>query len=120
MSTNSELIAEARATLAQHDRVWANTSNNPLSTRGVSAALRKMIPALESAAALESATPPVAGEPEREAIGRLVWETSRADEGTISVTGANIIADAILAAGYRREPEPRNAGLDTPEGQSNE
>jgi hypothetical protein len=33
-------------------------------------------------------------------LGRLIWETSRADEGTISFAGANIIADAIRAAGY--------------------
>ena len=34
----------------------------------------------------------------REQVGRVVWETSRVDEGTISATGANIVADAILAA----------------------
>lgn len=41
----------------------------------------------------------------REALGRIIWETSRADESTISATGANIVADAILTAGYRL-PEP--------------
>jgi hypothetical protein len=35
--------------------------------------------------------------PSREALGSVIWHASRADEGTISVTGANIIADAILA-----------------------
>lgn len=34
----------------------------------------------------------------REDIANLIWETSHADEGTISATGANIIADAILRA----------------------
>lgn len=34
----------------------------------------------------------------RETLGKVIWEASRADEGTISVTGANIVADAILAA----------------------
>lgn len=38
---------------------------------------------------------------DREALGRIVWVTSHADEGAISATGANIIADAILAAGWR-------------------
>lgn len=33
-------------------------------------------------------------------LARLIWETSRADEGTISATGADIIAEAILNAGY--------------------
>jgi hypothetical protein len=33
-------------------------------------------------------------------LGRLIWTTSRADEGTISITGADIIADAIIAAGW--------------------
>lgn len=33
-------------------------------------------------------------------LGRLIWETSRADEGTISVTGADIIADKLRKAGY--------------------
>lgn len=32
----------------------------------------------------------------REDIAELIWNTSRADESTISATGANIIADAIL------------------------
>jgi hypothetical protein len=39
---------------------------------------------------------------ERSDLGRLIWETSQRDEGTISVTGANIVAGAILAAGYRK------------------
>jgi hypothetical protein len=39
-------------------------------------------------------------EEQRAAIGKIVWDTSRRDEGTISATGANIIADALLAAGY--------------------
>lgn len=34
--------------------------------------------------------------PTREQLGKVIWDTSRADEGTISATGANIIADAIL------------------------
>jgi len=38
-----------------------------------------------------------AGNPERQALGKLIWETSRYDEGTISATGANIVADAIRA-----------------------
>lgn len=32
---------------------------------------------------------------EREALGRIIWKTSRRDEGSISVMGANIVADAI-------------------------
>lgn len=45
---------------------------------------------------------------ERERLGEIIWRTSRADEGTISATGANIIADAILAEfpGFRVAPEP--------------
>ncbi|AYN57468.1 hypothetical protein HOU47_gp62 [Arthrobacter phage Constance] len=38
----------------------------------------------------------------REELGRIIWTTSHRDEGTISATGANILADAILAAGYRK------------------
>lgn len=30
-------------------------------------------------------------------LARVIWETSRLDEGTISATGANIVADVILA-----------------------
>ena len=33
----------------------------------------------------------------RHALGKLIWDTSRADESSISYIGANIIADAILA-----------------------
>lgn len=31
-----------------------------------------------------------------DALARVIWETSRRDEGTISATGANIVARAIL------------------------
>ena len=31
-------------------------------------------------------------------LGALIWETSRADEGTISAAGASIIAKAILSS----------------------
>ena len=33
-----------------------------------------------------------------EEIAKIIWETSRADEGTISATGANIIAKALVEA----------------------
>lgn len=29
-------------------------------------------------------------------LARIIWETSRADEGTISATGANIVAAALI------------------------
>lgn len=35
-------------------------------------------------------------------LARAIWEASRADEGTISATGANIVADALLASGVVR------------------
>jgi hypothetical protein len=38
----------------------------------------------------------------RHDLGRLIWETSSNDEQSISATGANIVAAAILAAGYRK------------------
>ena len=33
-------------------------------------------------------------------VARIIWETSRADEGTISYAGANIIARALQASGH--------------------
>lgn len=36
-------------------------------------------------------------------IAELIWTTSRADEGTISATGANIIAAALLPLIRERE-----------------
>jgi hypothetical protein len=33
----------------------------------------------------------------RDELAKTIWETSRADESTISATGANIVADALLA-----------------------
>lgn len=36
----------------------------------------------------------------QDALANLIWQTSRNDEGTISATGANIIAKAIIGAGY--------------------
>lgn len=32
----------------------------------------------------------------RSDLARVIWETSREDEGTISVTGANHVADEVL------------------------
>lgn len=34
---------------------------------------------------------------DRKRLARMIWETSRADEGSISVMGANIVASAIIA-----------------------
>lgn len=39
----------------------------------------------------------------QDSLARLIWETSRDDEGTISATGANFVARAVLAAGFRRQ-----------------
>lgn len=33
-------------------------------------------------------------------LGRVIWEASRADEGTISATGAVVVAKAVEAAGW--------------------
>ena len=35
-----------------------------------------------------------------EALGEVIWTTSRADESTISATGANIVARAVLASDW--------------------
>lgn len=51
--------------------------------------------------------PEAQNEEAREALGQIIWDTSRAGESTISATGANIVADAILAAGYRLSDEAR-------------
>ena len=58
MNQREQLIEEAKRTLAQHDRVWANTSNNPLPTRGVSASLRELLVVFEGAYANDLATSP--------------------------------------------------------------
>jgi len=39
---------------------------------------------------------------ERNALAGRIWDASRADEGTISATGANIVADALVTAGYTK------------------
>lgn len=36
-------------------------------------------------------------------LAELIWTTSRADESTISATGANIVARAIVASDWFRE-----------------
>lgn len=46
----------------------------------------------------------------KESLAEVIWETSRADEGTISATGANIVADAVLAV-VQREVEGLRAEL---------
>lgn len=38
--------------------------------------------------------------PEVDRLAKLIWETSRADESTISATGANVVAKAIKDAGW--------------------
>ena len=35
----------------------------------------------------------------RDALAKTIWEASRADEGTISYLGANVVADALIASG---------------------
>lgn len=53
--------------------------------------------------------------PNDHGLGKLIWETSRADEGTISVTGANIVAQAILASDTVVDDDvPTNAERLTP------
>lgn len=41
------------------------------------------------------------------ALARLIWHTSRADESTISATGANIVAAAVLASSWLAERDAR-------------
>ena len=48
----------------------------------------------------------------KEEIAKLIWDTSRADESSISCTGANIIANAILATfNVTLLPEPNYRAL---------
>ena len=35
----------------------------------------------------------------RDTLAKAIWAASRADEGTISYLGANIVADALIASG---------------------
>ena len=42
--------------------------------------------------------PLVDPEVERNRLAETIWNASRADEGTISATGANVVADAIMNA----------------------
>lgn len=44
----------------------------------------------------QTAAPAAKNEIDADELARLIWETSRADEGTISVTGALIVAHAII------------------------
>ena len=37
---------------------------------------------------------------EPDELARVIWEASRADESTISATGANVVARAVEAAGW--------------------
>lgn len=36
----------------------------------------------------------------RHQMAEIIWNTSRRDEGTISATGANHVADALIAEGF--------------------
>jgi hypothetical protein len=44
--------------------------------------------------------------PTEHVAARLIWETSRADEGTISATGADHVARALRRAGLLAPPTP--------------
>lgn len=52
-------------------------------------------------------------------LGKIIWETSRADEGSISATGADIIASALLASnliGSARRAPVQSSGKAMPAG----
>jgi hypothetical protein len=49
-------------------------------------------------------------------LAQIIWRASRADESTISATGANVVADAVVLAGYHKDIAPNsplNKVLDT-------
>lgn len=50
----------------------------------------------------DETAPPADDEPV-ESMARIIWETSQADEGTITATGANIVARALAATGFGRQ-----------------
>lgn len=39
---------------------------------------------------------------EMEDLAELIWRVSRGDEGTISATGAEVLASRLIASGYRK------------------
>ena len=41
------------------------------------------------------------------ALAKVIWHASRADESTISATGANHVADAVIASDWLAEVEQR-------------
>ena len=45
--------------------------------------------------------------PREDVYGEAIWNTSRADESTISVTGARIVARAAMAVADREQAELR-------------
>lgn len=48
-----------------------------------------------------------------EALACVIWEASRADEGTISATGARHVAEAILASDWAQQQERVRRGAKT-------
>lgn len=48
----------------------------------------------------------------REALADAIWTASRADEGTISATGANHVAEAVVAAVRAMTPAEQAELLD--------
>lgn len=47
-------------------------------------------------------------------LAKVIWTASRADESTISATGADHVAAAVLAAGYRKPIPPKDHKEHTP------
>lgn len=60
-----------------------------------------------STPAPDATTPPDGGG--MEALAQIIWRTSRADEGTISATGANIIARALLTSDWLKAHDAARA-----------
>ena len=44
---------------------------------------------------------------DEEQLAEVIWAASRADEGTISATGANIVARAVLGSEWLAERDAR-------------
>jgi hypothetical protein len=104
------LILALRALIAEHEHVTAppaDDTHDPYNCpRGFWTA-KCLLDCPE-----HRATPPTDDEREaqrgtsedpQDSLARLIWETSRDDEGTISATGANIVARAVLTAGFHRQ-----------------
>lgn len=91
-------MARAKYDPTDAEKAAAERYDGPFANQSIDAFVEGWEAALAHAASISDPSGVEYGD-----IARVIWETSRADEGTISATGANHIAKTLLTK-FKMEP----------------